>query len=328
MKILLLLLLCLTFIACDNPSTSTLSEAMNPDNDPANLPGAVSSLDHTYRTLPIEGYVSRVWTGWWWPMSEGGTASRRYGHKSPMEKYDEATGTSAYRWEVTNSEEYKTTSWAGHCNGVAASGIMEEEPVRSVTYNGVTFSIADIKALLAEMWQGSGWIIGDKCNLKNPTYNNYGRIEEPECRDLNPATFHIAITNFLGLFGKALILDIDNSDAVWNYPAYEYKYEEIRWYTVTEAANILHRGDGTSYTYNLDAVDIVHVRMTLMFAGAGKRVYDYFLELDLEGMAIGGEWYRGSKKNHPDFIWRPQDPKAYNPFLDLDVVRDIYFQSI
>ena len=323
------ILLCLTLIACGNPSTSKLSEAMNPDNDPSNLPGAVSSLDHVYRALPTEGNVARVWTGWWWPMSAGGTASRRFDRRnSPMEKYDQATGSSAYKWEVENSKEYKDTSWAGHCNGVAASGIMLEEPVRSVVYNEVEFSVVDIKALLAEMWQGSGWIIGDKCTIKKPTYDEYGRIKEDECRDLNPATFHIAITNFLGFFGKALILDIDNSAAVWNYPAYEYKYVEKKWYTVVEAAAVLHRRDGTPYIYNEDAVDIVHIQMTMMFSGAGKRIYDYFLELDLGGTIVGGEWYGPSKKNHPDFIWRPQDPKAYNPFIDLDVVRDIYFQSI
>ena len=327
MRLVLLCLTLLAFVSCGNPTTSTLYEAMNPDNNPAHLPGAVSQLDRVYRELPVKGYVNRVWTGWWWPMSEGGTASRRFGHLSPMEKYDKATGTAAYKWEVENSKEYKETSWAGHCNGVAASGIMLEEPIRSVVYNEVEFSIPDIKALLAEMWQGSGWIIGDKCNLKKPTYDDYGRIKETECRDLNPATLHIAITNFLGQYGKALILDIDNTEAVWNYPVHEYKYVEKGWYSKSEAAAILH-GDGTPYTYNEDAVDIVHVQMDLTFSGTGRQVYDYFLELDIDGTIIGGEWYGRSKKKHPDFIWRPQDPKAYNPFLDLDIIRDIYFQSI
>jgi hypothetical protein len=316
-------------VGCGEPSSSSLREAINSRNDPELIPSAASSLERTYRDLPLTGRVERVWTGWWWPMSEGGTASRRFNRRqSPMEKYDLATGSSAYNWEIQNSRQSSTAAWAGHCNGVAAAGVMLEEPVRPVVYNNVQFSVTDIKALLAETWQASGWIIGDRCNISRPTVDAYGRIKEVACRDLNPATLHIALTNFLGLFGKALILDVDNKSAVWNYPVYEYHSQEKNWYSASEAATVLHKKPQEIYTYNPQAIDVVHIQMTVLFAGTTTRVYEYFLELDLAGAIIGGEWVNGSKLNHPDFIWRPLDPKAYNPHLDIDVINEIYFNSI
>lgn len=324
------LFLFLVLLSCgrEPPSSSSLKEAINPVNDPLRLPGAGSSLEYTLRNLPDEGGVERLWSGWWWPMSQKGTASHRYERLSPMQKYDLVVGgTEATKWELRDSKEYASTAWAGHCNGLAAAGVMLEEPKRGIRYKGVYFGIHDVKALLVEMWQGSGWIIGAKCNRKNPTHDDYGRINEEECRDLNPGTFHLALTNYIGLFGKALIFDMDNSEAVWNYSVSSYRVINKIWLTRNEAASAMHN-DGTPYTYNDDASDIVRVKMEVTYVGVGKKNYEYLLELDLKGNILGGEWFKESKKNHPDFIWRPQDSKIKNPFLDPALVMDIYLQSI
>jgi len=269
--------------------------------------------------------VDRLWTGWWWPMSSRGTAYRRWGQKSPMGKYDLATGSSAEQWEIRDSKVYAHVPWAGHCNGLAAAGIMLEEPKHSVTYRQVLFHVRDIKALLVEMWQGSGWIIGDKCG--ESTLDRHGRIREAECRDLNPGTFHLAITNWLGLFGKSVIVDMDNSEAVWNYAVASYKVLKSRWMTPAEAASTMH-ADDTPYIYNQNAVDIVFVHTEISTINAGVRRYEYLLELDADGKVLGGEWYGASKKDHPDFIWRPQDSKSYNPHLNPDTIMEIYLKSL
>ena len=47
-----------------------------------------------------------------------------------------------------------------------------------------------------------------------------------------------------------------------------------------------------------------------------------------DGNIIGGEWIRKSKKDHPDFIWRHQEPMPENPFLDRETILKIYQESI
>ena len=323
-------LLVFSLVGCGNPQDSFLKEPMNALNDPNRIPGSISALEYAFSKLPSEGKVERLWTGWWWPMSQKGTASRKFGSKSPMEKYDLAanTGGVAQAWEIEASRPYANIGWAGHCNGLASAGIMAEEPTRAATYNGVTFEIEDVKALLTEKWQGSGYIVGDRCDRKVVTYDQYGRIKETECRDLNPGTFHIALTNYLGLFGKALITDIDNSEAVWNYPVSSFKVLSTQSMTNDEAIWRVQKESSTVYSYNPNAVDFVYVKNSVTFLGFDPRTYEYILELDLNGKILGGEWLEKSKKDHPDFIWRPSDPQADNPHLDFQIIDSIYKQSI
>jgi hypothetical protein len=321
-------LLLLALLGCgESQPPSSLKEAINSLNDPHRIPGASSSLDYVFNKLPESGEVDRTWGGHWWPMSEGGTSSTRYGNPSPLKKYDMATGSQANAWEIENAKKYANIGWAGKCNGLASAGIMAEEPQKQVTYKDVTFSVTDIKALLAEVWQGSGYIVGDRCNRSAVTYDQYGRIREDDCRDLNPATLHVAVTNYLGLFGKALIADTDNSAAVWNYPIKAYQILDKKFLTNSEATFQTQRMS-SAYIYNSDAVDFVYVKMKITFVTLDPKVYEYILELDVKGKILGGEWLGGSKKDHPDFIWRPLDPVAENPYINIRLVNEIYKNSI
>jgi hypothetical protein len=304
-----------------------LKEPMNAQNDPRNIPQASSSLEYVFNKLPKKAEVARLWSGPWWPHYEGGTASTRYGSPSPLQKYDQAVGSQAAAWEMEVARQYANVPWAGHCNGLAAAGIMMEEPQRGVIWNGVTFSVTDIKALVTEMWQASGWIVGDRCDRTGVTFDRFGRIVEDDCRDLNPATFHISITNYLGLFGKGLIVDVDNSSAVWNYPIQSFQVLESRPLSSFEA-NYKLQQINSSYAYNTQAVDFVYVKTKASYITVGDKEYEYILELDVDGKILGGEWINGSKKNHPDFIWRPSEPKLDNPHLNLDIINMLYKVSV
>jgi len=321
------LLLLIMISACGQESAYNLKEPMNSRNDPKSIPGHITNLEYVLNKLPNYGEVSRIWSGPWWPLSDGGTSSTRYGSPSPMKKYDLATGSNANSWEIENAKKYANVGWAGKCNGLASASIMTEEPTKQVYYKNVLFNPVDVKALLTEMWQGSGYIVGDRCDKRVITYDQYGRINETECRDVNPATFHIAVANYLGLFGKALIGDKDPSEAVWNYPIKSYKVLDKKWITKYEA-NYFIRKYNDVYAYNSEAVDFVYIKNEVTFLNFNPTHYEYVLELDQKGKILGGEWVNDSKKNHPDFLWRPQDPKAENPNIDIKVVNSIYRQSI
>jgi hypothetical protein len=322
----------LLIFGCGSPTQdrSYLKEPMNALNNPAMIPGSSMTLDYKLSRLPEAGTIDRLWGGWWWPMSERGTASQRFGSKSPMEKYDIVAKTNGKvnKWEIDSTAAYANVGWAGHCNGLSASSIMMEEPVKAVVLDGVSFSVEDVKALLVEKWQGSGSIVGDRCDKKNITYDSYGRIREAECRDLNPATFHLALTNFLGLSGKSLIADIDNTEAVWNYPIQTYQVVATQSLTQDQATWRIQKDAITTYSYNTSAVDFMYVKTSVTFLGFDPRSYEYILELDVKGNIIGGEWLDKSKREHPDFIWRPSDPRAENPYLDPEIIDKIYKMSI
>jgi subtilisin-like proprotein convertase family protein len=93
------------------------------------------------------------------------------------------------------------------------------------------------------------------------------------------------------------------------------------------------------YAYNDKAVRFVEIKMTSSWIteqhAMAERTdnvierytrhdrYHYILELDADGMIIGGEWVGSSIAAHPDFVWLPVGTSGGNPNIELDLIRDI-----
>jgi len=318
--------------ACGMHETkSHMKESMDWLNNPNNLPSADSTLIANHKELPDSGSVEKpVWDTYWYPASQNGTA-RREGRYSPMEKYDMAVGDisrQATNWELRQSGYFRNVSWAGHCNGVAAAGTMADEPKHGVTYNNVYFSNEDIKALLVEAWQSGGVAVGGRCNSQSIKYDPSGRMLDALCRDMNAASFHIIITNFIGIFHKPVIVDYDSGYAVWNYPIVSYEVKLKKDISIRDANWWLLGIDKEVYDYNPDAKAWVYYQTDMVLKNGTRKTYEYILELDSEGSIIGGEWYRDSKGDHPDFLWRHTIPTPENPYLKVDVIDEIHRQSL
>jgi hypothetical protein len=317
-------------VSCgDNSSPSVLKEPIDWTNSPEHIPGADAALVLDPDGLPDSGAAAKpVWTTYWYPISEYGTARRPWeGELSPMEKYDTAMGDSSMRatgWEMAQYTYYGNVPWAGHCNGVAAAGTMVDEPRKEVWYNGVRFSVDDVKALMVESFQGGGVVIGGRCNLSALTLDREGRPTDPECRDTNPGSFHIAVTNYLGRFKKPIIADSDPVYPVWNYAITSYRVREKRKLSSSEVAQWMGI---SNYRFNPRATSFAYYQTEVVYSGGFTKIYEYFLELS-GSVIIGGEWYRNSRTDHPDFLWRHTVPTAENPYLNLDVVRSIYEKSV
>lgn len=315
------ILVCIS-VACDrNPEpTSNTNEAIDAANNPILIEDSGEYVLNP-TSLPLEGRSRAVWTGSWFPHADGGTSIA-------MQKYDAATGQGdlATAWELADSRRLATVSWAGHCNGLAAAGVRTREPIRSVVYRGVTFSPADIKALLVELFQGAGRIIGGRCNGNNVTTNALGRFDSPACRDLNPGTFHIAITNFLGLHHLPVILDFQADAPVWNYPVVRYKIRSQEEISGTEAMRRLG-ASASAYSFNPASAFFVQVVIEIENVSGTVKVYSYILEGNSRGDIVGGEWVGSSKKDHPDFIWNAENPQPLNPYVNPAIVQAIYRQS-
>jgi hypothetical protein len=303
---------------------SALNEAIDGRNAPQNITGA-GIIDDKLDSLPTRGTTKPIWHGDWWPLSEGGTARRSSPNElSPLEKYDLVTNqnSSATQWERARARQFGDVSWAGHCNGLASAAMKEPEPRKNAVYNGVTFTPDDVKGLLVEMWQGGGKIVGGRCQSNNLERDSYGRPIDPHCRDLNPGTLHLALTNFVGKNRISVILDVSNEEEVWNFAVSSFE-SAVRKVTKEEALRILGL-NGSNYPFHATASQFANVSTTVRFASQPQITLQYILELNAEGRILGGEWSGNSKKSHPDFIWRPDSsPNPENPHINPEIVRQI-----
>ncbi|MFU8804910.1 MAG: proprotein convertase P-domain-containing protein [Bradymonadaceae bacterium] len=236
-------------------------------------------------------------------------------------------------------------TWWGLCHATAPVAVLEDEPLKAVEHNGVTFEVGDIKALLTmEYDRSQSYFVGQRCNLRGDDIHRdeYGRIQDESCRNLNAGTFHVLMTNLLGIQNRMMVADIDGGYMVWNYPVSGYKVTHQRALTLEEANQLLNL-EGTEYAeeykYNGAAESFYEIKMRFDYiAGSNpstqpnghvlsrhtqNRNVHYLLELDAEGKIIGGEWLMDSIRNKPDFLWLPTRPSGSNPYVNIEQVREL-----
>jgi hypothetical protein len=273
-----------------------------------------------FADLPAKGTVPNFrvpYSGYIYPDTAGGTINA-------MRKYDAAfnggrsLAAAFERWDTTAFQEprraglfgwrvvMRTPGWHGHCNGWATAAMRHAEPQTGVRRNGVYFSQADIKALLAEIY-----IYNETLNLDGPEY------------PINAGTFHAILTNWIGRGAHPIGMEADPGKEKWNYPIYAYS---------TSSAP---QRDGS-----------VDVRMNMAYAKDSRGEYQssprirhvkyfhYNLDLNENGEIVGGQFYRGS--SIIDLLWLPLRPKQGkqpgnergNPHVDVDEVLAIWRASV
>ncbi len=127
-------------------------------------------------------------------------------------------------------------TWWGICHAWAPAAMLVPEPKYPVTRNGVTFKVNDIKALVTLAHNStSSKFVSLRCNVDASSANginfdNYGRPLQVECDDTNAATYHVLLTNYLGMRKLSFVEDRTYDDEVWNQP--------LRGYRITKQAPI------------------------------------------------------------------------------------------
>ncbi len=274
--------------------------------------------------LPTASSVSaeRVpYSGHIYPDTSGGTVNA-------MWKYDQAfngrSGRAAAfeRWDTTAFKKQTVTRgglfgfrtvtrmvtphWHGHCNGWTAAAIRHAEPKQNVVRNGVVFTPADIKALLAEIY----------------IYNDTQMLDG-DGTQINAGMLHSLITNWLGRGKHPIGMEADPGTEKWNYPIYAFSTSHAK------------RGP-----------NLVEVKMNAAYANSSngeyqqsprdKRIkyFHYALELNDDGQIVGGYYYRDSQQI--DMLWIPISPKQGgkagnergNPHVDVNEVLAIWRDSV
>jgi hypothetical protein len=226
----------------------------------------------------------KPWRGYWWPYK----GQPLYGSSSsPLAKYDKfvkaRTGSNpgARSWESAN-HSYSGTWWEGHCNGWAASSVLRRQPTSSKTdsASGVTFSVADIKGILAET---------DYC-ANVAFFGKRYRGSSSNLYDISPGSFHRTLTYYIGSLGKPVAVDYRRDSAVDNHVISGYTTNISRTgsntYAVTTVVRI-HKYDGTRNTSPGTAPQYT-------------RTYKYTLRESSDG-SLSGSW----RSTNPDFLWVP-----------------------
>lgn len=222
-------------------------------------------------------------------------------------------------------------TWFGICHAWGPAAAVEAEPRQPVVRNGVEFRINDIKALVTISYDEGlpQKVMALRCDKPaagegGVTYDEFGRPAEVDrgCADTNAGSFHIVITNMLGLRRESLVEDRTYDYEVWNQPIRGYRVTRDEEVDAAAANGLVGAPAMAPYRFNDAAVSFRHVEMDLQYifeshqeedanlaheidAYTGTDHYAYVLELDGEGRIIGGEWVGDSKRNHPDFLWRP-----------------------
>ena len=196
--------------------------------------------------------------------------------------------------------------WYGHCNGRTAASIRHAEPQRSVVRNGVVFTPADIKGMLAEvyMYQDTEFL---------------GGIDFA----VNPGTFHVTLCNWLGRGSHPVGMDSTLGEVVFNYPIYAYATSHAK-----RPGNRVEVKVNTAYAKSSGGE---HDRSPQI---KGVMYFHYTLDLNDEGEITGGEYFGDS--NRVDMLWSPLAPveggekgnENGNPYIDVKEILAIWRESV
>jgi len=312
------------------------------DYDVKHVTGWKNIFDTHFTTFPVSQYIEQG----------------KINYLSPSEKYDLLIGDENYTltkamWaegQAYWTPEKDVEHWMGICHGWAPAAYMIPRPKNAITVTAadgetpITFYPSDIKALASLLWAKASYgtkFIGGRCNTKNPKKDEHGRIQNQDCFDSNPATWHKVVVNQIkkGPEGRSFVLDASYDYEVWNQPVYSYSY---RYFNVETSARSTKWNDKevllkiNEYSNDVfkkyrskQAKYLVGVEMFVdymaetrpsqnetdspSYDAVGSVTYRYDLEITADGEIVGGEWYSNS---HPDFLWTPEKDARAQTKLD------------
>jgi hypothetical protein len=246
-----------------------------------------------------------------------------------MQKYDRAfnRGPLATQWEDRDIDVHRNgredgfrrglfgriirsrsrvPTWYGHCNGWTAAAIRHAEPQKAVVRNGVTFTPADIKGMLAEIYMYSAT-------------EHLGGLDEA----INPATLHLSLANWIGLGSHPIGMETALGETVINYPIHAYKMKVNKLSPrQSEVQNTI------TYTLNTPReYDKGPLQQRTMY-------FHYVLDTDADGKIVGGRYYGDSARI--DMLWTPLVPteggekgnERGNPHVSVKEVLAIWRESV
>lgn len=229
-------------------------------------------------------------------------SAHRNGHREEVEYRRGLFG----RMRAVRTRGPTVPTWYGHCNGWTSAAIRHAEPQKSVVRNGVVFTPADIKGLLADLY------------MYSPT-EFLGGMDDA----INPAMLHVTLGNWVGLGSHPIGVEAALGEVVINYPVYAYKSSVNRLSPrQAEVRNVITYRVNSPREYDKSP----NFSKTLYF--------HYVLDLNEEEEIVGGRYYGDSARI--DMLWTALKPvqggekgnERGNPHLDTKSVLAMWRESV
>lgn len=237
----------------------------------------------------------KPWSSWWYPSFDKLLFEDNDGTLSPLSKYDTFAKKSfrkktfARDFEEKNLYDPRSVEWAGLCDAWSMAAIIEKEPKKSVTKNGIVFNVVDLKGLLLKTYEGSALteVYGQRNNAQ------WDSVYE----DLYPEQFHRFLQVELYEKKNAFIMDFDASIQVWNVPVFEAKMKITK---DEQNSNVVHVKTFVSFPsqfiddYNFTGTQKVMKSYTYDLYGSWNREGKFLVDYGL--------WTESSRWDHPDYV--------------------------
>jgi hypothetical protein len=274
---------------------------------------------------------------------------KEIGELSPAELYDIALGD--YNYTLTKKVlalfSPRDLWWEGICHGwsLAAANYPEPAPIVIRNKDGikVPFGSSDVKGLLAmhDAYNAKGIYaqVGKRCSASgkvpgegddrdansNPPAPEIGNA--PDCKDINAGSFHVTLSNMIGIHSKSFVADVDRYNDVWNQPVTAYSSSIIGEAEVLPehlqngvvrrikiATKFTYGEELKFYTPEAELAGAKNFVSKLPVTGTDHQEfrhknYEYIVELDAKGSVVGGEWV---SETRPDFIWTIIRDRRFN----------------
>jgi len=199
----------------------------------------------------------------------------------------------------TNHRYWDARGYSGKCIGWALATMSWDEPTKDVELHGVLFNPADIKGILATIYNGAQFFVPEDL-VMGQEFHDANDSSAAAYEDVLPHDLLVALAKTIDK-GTMLEADLDPGDGVWNYPIHAY---DVTWTPskngVVVGRMVLHHAD--------DEVDIDAVFTTnAARPDLKKRSLDFELTVaagwsgDLTA-AKGSRWIGSAIDTHPDAI--------------------------
>lgn len=233
---------------------------------------------------------------------------------SPLVKFEIARGRLDYplihqerkrTLDVLEDREGLNYGWA-----VAATHLAEPTETTLPITSGADlqfdlhFGASDVKALIAYYYgiharnEVKHYQVGSACMGDLQT--------DPNCKRIDPASFHIILTNMIGKESKSFVADFDLSAVKDHRPVVAYdsdiRLESDGLYRVMTTVEVVRHRDPQWQPYEIFNRD------------TEKFELEYTLELNSNGEIIRGDWLSA---NRPEFVWRSDLPAVDHEFTKL-----------
>jgi hypothetical protein len=147
-----------------------------------------------------------------------------YAEGSAVSMYSRATNNELKIHYITGPEHrhYEASGFAGKCTGWSLSNMDYSEPTVTKSIDGITFSAADIKGILAAIYNGAQFFVPNDMVLGN-AYRDYAPDNTPAIKaDPLPHDLIAAFEKHIKKDKKVVVADMEPNEGVWNHPIHAY----------------------------------------------------------------------------------------------------------